>query len=62
MRYAIWVQPDNNDQYTVLSPSIVTAKKFAAWLHKATSAAVQIYDEQSMNVRETYGDFDASRT
>lgn len=56
--YTIFIQPGDGSQHRVDVPFAGEADKLAAWVHKATGAAVQIYDVRRLSVRKTFGDFD----
>ena len=63
MRYLIIVQPGNGSRdHWLSSPTAATADHFARWVHKATSAAVDVYDEKTDSTRLTLGEFDRART
>ena len=64
MRYTRWVQPGPTfaDDFQAGIGNHATAVRVAAWLHRATGAAVQIFDEKTAHPGRTWGAFDASRT
>lgn len=67
-RYLIIVQPTKHvrgfvqGDHWLSSGSVAQAERFAKWVHRATDAAVNVYDVQREQSRLTLGDFDESRT
>lgn len=57
--YTIFIQPtDGSPMHRVDCPFAADADRFAKWVHRATGAAAQIYNERSFAIRATFGDFD----
>jgi hypothetical protein len=63
-RYIIVVQENGGagPDHWVASNAAGPADKFAKWVHKATGAAVNIFDTRQERSRLTLGNFDESRT
>lgn len=62
MRYVIVVQPaDDSGDHWLEVPVAASADKFAKWIHKATGAAVSVYDARTDTERMALGAFNHER-
>lgn len=63
-RYIIVIQENGGagPDHWVGSNGAPAADRFARWVHKATGAAVNVYDTRQDRSRLTLGNFDEGRT